>query len=175
MLSNERVKEAETNVKSYLADGLIKKEKFRSIIFETYIRNHRESSLIAKKLFDENLSNLWVVVIGYYSMFYIANALLYKLGYKIGSKVALKVTSDALIVFVRNKLKYSLIEDYELAGSEALTLSDNLLQNYDPERVKRSVFQYESTEEIKTAKAKTSLERAEEFSKEIEKLLMEKK
>ncbi|MBI2107287.1 hypothetical protein HYT57_04865 [Candidatus Woesearchaeota archaeon] len=172
MLSNERIKEAETCVKSYLAEGLLKKEKFRSIVFETYIRNHRESLLIARKLFNENLSNLWVVVISYYSMFYIANAFLYKLGHKVGQKVAHKVTSDALIVFVRNKIKNNLIEDYELASNEALILSDNILQNYDLERIKRSIFQYESTEEIKFAKAKTSLDRAEQFSKEIEKLAM---
>ena len=172
MLSNERIKEAESGVNSYLADGLLKKEKFRSIVFETYLKNHRESLLVARKLFNESLSNLWVVIISYYSMFYVANALLYKLGYKVGSKVAHKVTSDALIVFVRNKLKDHLIEDYELASSEALVMSDNFLQNYDFERVKRSVFQYESTEEIKAAKAKTSLDRAEEFGKEMEKLII---
>ena len=172
MLSNERIKEAESGVNSYLADGLLKKEKFRSIVFETYLKNHRESLLVARKLFNESLSNLWVVIISYYSMFYVANALLYKLGYKVGSKVAHKVTSDALIVFVRNKLKDHLIEDYELASSEALVISDNFLQNYDFERVKRSVFQYESTEEIKAAKAKTSLDRAEEFGKEMEKLII---
>ena len=172
MLSNERIKEAETNVRSYLNEGLIKNEKFRDIVFETYIRNHRESLIIARKLFNENLSNLWIVVISYYSMFYIANALLYKLSYKIGSKVAHKVTSDALIVFVRNKLKDNIIENYELATSEALILSDNILESYDFERMKRSVFQYESTEEIKNNKAKTSLDRAEKFSKEIEKLLI---
>ena len=175
MLSDGRIKEAESGISSYLADGLLKKEKLRDIVFETYIRNHRESLLVARKLFNENLSNLWVVVISYYSMFYIANALLYKLGYKVGSKVAHKVTSDALIVFVRNKLRDQLIEDYELASGEALAISDNFLQNYDFERVKRSAFQYESTEEIKAAKAKTSLNRAEEFSKEIEKLLMGKR
>ncbi len=171
MLSNERIKEAQSCVKTYLSDGLIKKEQFRSIVFDTYLRNHRESLFVARKLLDEKISHLWVVVISYYSMFYLANALLYKLGYKIGSKVAHKVTSDALIVFVRNKLKESLIEDYELANTEALGLSDNLLQNYDLERLKRSIFQYESTEEIKAAKAQISLQRAEEFSKEIEKML----
>lgn len=127
MLSNDRIKEAESSVRSYLADGLLKKEKYRSVVFETYLRNHRESLLIARKLFNENLSNLWVVVISYYSMFYIANAMLYKLGYKVGSKVAHKVASDALIVFVRNKLKDHLIDDYELAINEALTISDNFL------------------------------------------------
>lgn len=169
MLSNEKIQKAESNIKSYLNDGLLKKEQFRQIVFDTYLRNNRESLLSAKKLL--NVSNLWVVVISYYAMFYIANAMLYRQGYKIGSKVAHKVTSDALIVFVRDKLKASLIEDYELAGSEASALTDNLLQEYDYERVKRSVFQYETTEEIKAAKAKTSMERAERFTAEIEKLL----
>ena len=171
MLSKQRVEEAEKNVKSYLQDGLIKKEPFRKIVYDTYMRNHRESLIAARKLLNENVSNLWAVVISYYSMFYIANAILYKSGYKVGSKVAHKVTADALIVFVRKKLKDALIEDYQVATEEALTLSDNLLQNYDYERVKRSIFQYETTEEIKKTKAETSLARAEEFSKEIEKML----
>ncbi|MBI2146890.1 hypothetical protein HYU19_00250 [Candidatus Woesearchaeota archaeon] len=171
MLSNEKLKEAERNIRQYLSEGLIKKEQLRKIVFETYLRNHRESLLVARKLFNEQISPLWVVVISYYSMFYIANALLYKIGYKIGPKVAHKVTSDALIVFVRNKLKDHLIENYEIASTEALIISDNLLQNYNFEKEKRSVFQYESTEEIKMAKAKTSLERAEEFSKEIEQMI----
>ena len=111
MLSKERIKEAENNVNMYLADGIIKKEQVRKIVYDTYMRNHRESLIVANKLHKENLSNLWVVVISYYSMFYIANAILYKLGYKIGDKIAHKVTSDALIVFVRKKLKESLIED----------------------------------------------------------------
>ena len=150
---------------------MLKKERFREIVFKTYLRNHRESLLIARKLFNEKSSNLWVIVISYYSMFYLANALLYKIGYKIGPKVAHKVTADALIVFVKNKLRDNLIEEYELASGEALTLSDNILQGYDLERMKRAVFQYESTEEIKASKAKTSLERAELFSKEVEKMI----
>ncbi len=171
MLSNSRILEAENNVRAYLSGGLLRKEELKGIVFETYKRNHRESLLVARKLFDEKISNLWVVVISYYSMFYLANALLCRLGFKVGSKIAHKVTSDALIVFVRNKLKDSLIEDYELASAEALALSDNLLQNYDYERVKRSVFQYESTEEVKTFKAKTSLERASQFGTEMGKLI----
>ena len=135
------------------------------------MRNHRESLLVAQKLFNEQLSNLWVIVTSYYSMFYLANALLYKLGYKVGSKIAHKVTSDALIIFVRNKLKDNLIEEYEIAASEAMVLSETLLQNYDFERMKRSIFQYESTEEIKQAKAKTSLDRAQHFSVAIEKMV----
>lgn len=104
-------------------------------------------------------------------MFYIANAVLYKKGFKIGSKVAHKVTSDALIVLIRNKLKDSFIESYEVSSNEALALSDNLLKNFNNERLKRSLFQYETTKEIK--QAKTSLRRAKEFSAQMEKLILE--
>lgn len=60
MLSKERVKEAEDNVSMYITDGLIKKEQFRKIVYDTYMRNHRESLIVANKLQKENLSNLWV-------------------------------------------------------------------------------------------------------------------
>ena len=43
----------------------------------------------------------------YYSMFYIANAVLIKKGYKTGDKIAHKVTADALITIIRSKLKLS--------------------------------------------------------------------
>lgn len=171
MLNEERIEEANKNVRRYLDEDLIKKEQFKKVVFDTYMRNHRESLIVANKLYQEDVSSLWTVVISYYSMFYIANAILYKLGYKVGTKIAHKITGDAIIVFVREKLKKSMIEEYEIASNEALMLSDTLLDSYDKEIVKRSTFQYETTEEIKAAKAKTSLKRAEEFSKEIEKLL----
>lgn len=104
-------------------------------------------------------------------MFYIANAVLYKLGYKVGSKIAHKVTADALIVYIKNKLTSNLLEDYEIANEEAMAISDNIMQNFDLERLKRSKFQYETTEEIKQGKAETSLNRAKEFIAEMEKLL----
>ena len=62
-----------------------------------------------------------------------------------------------------------------MASGEALMLTDNLLQSFDNEREKRSIFQYESTEEIKAARAKTSLDRAEEFGVKIELMLIDKK
>ena len=171
MLHEKRIGEANKNMRRYLDEDLIKKEQFKKIIYDTYMRNHRESLIVANKLHKENISSLWTVVASYYSMFYIANAILYKLGYKVGTKIAHKVVADALIVFVREKIKKSLIEEYELASNEALALSDTFLDNYEKEIAKRSDFKSETTEEIKAAKATTSLERAEEFSKEIEKLL----
>jgi uncharacterized protein (UPF0332 family) len=176
MLDEARIKEAQENVKRYLDDGLIWRVKTsRNEILETYERNYKESIELANKVFEENLSNLWVVVISYYSMFYIANAVLYKIGHKVGSKVSHKVTADALIVFVRNKLKKSFLEDYEKAEDEALGIigrkADEIISSYDKEMAKRSVFQYETTEDIKRAKAETSLERAGNFIFEMKKLL----
>jgi len=176
MLNEKRLKEAESNVKGYLEDGLIWKYKDpRQEILETYQRNYQESLDVAQKLFEQNLSNLWIIVISYYSMYYITNAVLYKIGYKIGSKVSHKVTADALIVFVRNKLKKNLLEDYEQAKEEALEIigrkTDEIIESFDREMEKRSTFQYESTEEIKRTKANTSLERAKRFVFEMKKLL----
>jgi uncharacterized protein (UPF0332 family) len=176
MLDEKRIDEAQKNIKQYIEGNLIwKYEASKKEILETYKRNYQESLDVAKKLFDENLSNLWVIVISYYSMYYIANAILYKIGYKIGSKISHKVTADALIVLVRNKLKKSLLEDYETAKEEALDIigrkADEILSSFDKELEKRSIFQYESTDEIKRAKAKTSLERAKQFVFEMKKLL----
>tara|TARA_Y100000310_G_C20649582_1_gene798601 strand:- start:528 stop:1061 length:534 start_codon:yes stop_codon:yes gene_type:complete len=176
MLNEKRVKEAEGNIKRYLEDGLLWKFKMsRNEVMETYQRNYKESLDVAQKIFDQNLSNLWVIVISYYSMYYIANAVLYKIGYKIGSKVSHKVTADALIVFVRNKLKKEFLEEYEEAKEEAMEIigrkTDEIIESFDQELEKRSVFQYESTEEIKRAKANTSLDRAKRFIFEMKKLL----
>ncbi|MBI2135528.1 HEPN domain-containing protein [Candidatus Woesearchaeota archaeon] len=171
MLSNERINEAKANITRYLDERLIAKQAFNKIVYDTYVRNYKESLELAENTFTNKMSNLWVIVISYYSMFYIANAVLYKLGYKVGSKIAHKVTADALIVYIKNKLTSNLLEDYEIANEEAMAISDNIMQNFDLERLKRSKFQYETTEEIKQGKAETSLNRAKEFIAEMEKLL----
>ncbi len=73
-------------------------------------------------------------------MFYSANTLLYKLGYKVRSRISHKVTADALIVFARNKIRQSLIKDYEDVRDEALAVmkSEELIEYFDYERKKRS-------------------------------------
>lgn len=177
MLSKERIKEATENVKVYLEENLIKRiEKFDGNIFSIFKKNSEESLMVADMLFKERLSYLWVIVASYYAMFYMANAVLYKSGYKIGHKIPHKVTSDSLIVFVRDKLRKSILEDFEEAKDEALELAsiraDEALETFDYERVKRSRFQYEMTESVKMAKAKTSLDRSKRFIFEMEKLLV---
>ncbi len=173
MLSEKRIKEAEANVISYLNEGLLKKSEFKINVFNILRKNSRESLNVANFLYENKKSSLWIIVTSYYSMFYLANALLYNLGYKVGEKIAHKVTTDALIVFARNKLKQSLIESYESIRDEALATikSDELIEYLDFERKKRSFIQYNTPEEVKISKVETSLGRAKEFMLQISKLL----
>ncbi|HLD33240.1 MAG TPA: hypothetical protein VJB66_00845, partial [Candidatus Nanoarchaeia archaeon] len=117
---------------------------------------------------------LWIIVSAYYAMYYIANAVLYKQSYKVGEKISHKVTADALIVFVRHKLKKSLLENYEEAQQQALAgiKADELIEKFNFEREKRSFVQYEMKEAEIHSKASTSLQRAKEFMFEMKKLLV---
>jgi len=173
MLNEKRIKEAETNVRSYLNEGLLTKTEFIPNVFNILKNNAQESLNVANFLYKNKKSSLWIIVTSYYSMFYLANALLYKLGYKVGSKISHKVTADALIVFARTKIKQSLIESYEDIRDEALASmkSEELIEYFDYERKKRSFIQYDTPETIKISKVKTSLERAREFILQISKLL----
>ena len=176
MLSKERIKEAETNVSSYLRDGLLKKSIANEKIIDILLKDGKESLIIAEESHQKNSSKLWVIVISYYAMFYYANAVLLKIGYKIGDKIVHKVTADALVVYVRGKLKESLIEEYEEIEEEALNIAgvkaDSLIESFDFEKGKRGRIQYHTEEIEKESKALTSLQRAKEFTKEMEKLLL---
>lgn len=177
MLGEKRIREAEANVRNYQDEGLLRKvSKIDQNILRVLKKNSEESLRTADVLFTGEYSHLWVIVCSYYAMYYIANAALYTMGYKVGHKISHKVTSDALIVFVRNMLKESLLEEFEAARDEALEIAslraNELIETFDLERLKRSRFQYEMTEDIKRNKAGTSLERAKRFVFEMEKLLV---
>ena len=174
MLTDKRIKEAQSNFNLYLQDGLVsKKKEFEQRIFNILENNANESLKIAEMLFANQDSRLWTIVTSYYSMYYIANAVLYKMGYKVGEKIPHKVTADCLIALVRGKLKASLLEQYEEMQQDALAgiKADEIIQSFDYERKKRSIFQYETSEEAKQEKAKASLERAKEFMNEMKKLI----
>src|SRR3989344_417091 len=173
MLDENRIKEAERNVKSYIEDGLLKEEQLNKKIYGIIVRNAQESLDVADFLRQNDKSDLWIIVSAYYSMYYIANAVLYKQGYKVGEKISHKVTADALIVFVRHKLKKSLLENYEEAQQQALAgiKADELIEKFNFEREKRSFVQYEMKEAEIHSKATTSLQRAKEFTFEMKKLL----
>ncbi len=141
-----------------------------------YTKNADLSLNLAEECMNSSLKPyVWVVVISYYSMFYIANAVLLELGYKTGDKIVHKVTNDALIVLVMDKLKKGLLEEYEIAKEDALEIasikSDEIIESYGLEMSKRSRFQYDMTESIQEQKANTSLKRARQFILEMKKLL----
>ena len=172
----ERKKEAQRNFAQYLQDGLIKKEK-NETAKAMYAKNADLSLNLAEECMNSSLKPyIWVVVISYYSMFYIANAVLLELGYKTGDKVAHKVTNDALIVLVMDKIKKGLLEEYENAKEDALEIasirSDEIIAFYGLEMDKRSRFQYDMTESIQEQKANTSLKRAKQFMLEMKKLII---
>jgi uncharacterized protein (UPF0332 family) len=176
MPDTKRIKEAESNVRSYLEDGLLKKVVMDKQVQDVLLRNAKESIRAAEEISQKNISDLWVIVCSYYSMFYYANAVLLKFGYKVGEKIVHKVTSDALVVYVRNKLKKNILEEYEETKEEALNLAgikaDALIESFDLEKDKRGRIQYRTDETVKKSKAITSLQRAKEFAREMEKLLV---
>jgi len=172
-MDEKRIKIAENKFKNYLRDDLIKKEDFQDIVYQTYLRNATESLNVANELQKNKTSYLWVVVSSYYSMFYIASAYLYKKGYKAGQEIVHQVINEALIVLSKNDLEKHFLEEYEEEKEKALAASENLLKDYEFEKVKRARFQYETTEAIKEAKAQTSLERAKKFIAVMRQLLGE--
>jgi uncharacterized protein (UPF0332 family) len=177
MIDEKIKKEAKNNFNNYLTEGLIKKEKNDTAKL-MYIKNAE----ISLKLAQENIKSTlkpfrWVIVQSYYSMFYIANAVLLEIGYKTGSKIVHKVTSDALIVLIMDKMRDGLLEEYEELKENALEIasikSENIISSFSMEKNKRSKFQYNVTESIQEKKANTSLIRAKEFLFEMKKLISE--
>src|SRR3989339_1731225 len=112
MIDEKRKKQASLNFRNYLQERLLKKET-NILAKNRYIENSQLSLNTATDLMKSPLKPyLWIIVISYYSMFYIANAVLLHYGYKIQERIAHKVASDALIVLVLDKLRKELIEDY---------------------------------------------------------------
>lgn len=173
MIDEKRIKEAEINVNNYLREGILKKSK-DDLALSIYLKNAKDS-LKAAKIMNDNSIFLWTIVSSYYSMFYISNAVLLKLGYKIGDKIVHKVTADSLIILAKNKLKSKYLEDYDEAKEEALRIaeikSDEMIEAFDIERKKRSFIQYQTSQEDISKKAKISFKRAQEFLFEMESLL----
>ena len=175
MIDKKKIDEAKRNFDSYLKEGLLKREKNETAL-DTYLKNSDLSLKVAQKLMEDEIKPyLWVIVCSYYSMFYIANAVLLTLGYKTSDKIVHKVTSDTLIVLVLDRLKKELLEEYEKIRDDALEIAsskaEDIIKSYDFEMDKRSRFQYQMSEEVKEQKAKTSLERAKEFVFEMKKML----
>ncbi len=76
------IKQSESRVREFLDKGMIVQGTVAPIIVRTYKDNALESLSSAQLL--KSHSSLWTIVASYYSMFYIANAVLCKLGFKVG-------------------------------------------------------------------------------------------
>lgn len=194
MLDEKRLAEIQRRVGRYLKEGAIVKEtKGKFVPF--FLNNSKNSLESAKLLFEASVNEklkkelglsgyngfLWVINASYYSMFYMARALLESEGIKIKAEFSIHaMTFDALVHFfyANGKLGRRLVEDLANAGEEASAIlgmekARELMDDYLQEKIKRAKFTYELGEVALEAKAMTSLGRAKRFNEEIRKLLGE--
>lgn len=190
MLDDKKLEEIKKEVARLRNEGEIIKDEKNKELVDFYLNNSLISLNTAKilgKISSEDsfktkfdfISNdfesyLWIINSSYYSMFYIAGALLSKLGLKIKSELGIhKKTFFALVYYfyLSGKMAKQYIEDFEEAQGEsqkllAQTKVKDLMLKYDSEMNKRSEFTYNIGIEAKKAKAETSLNRAIEFYNE---------
>lgn len=192
MIDDKKLKEAEARAKQYLRSGAIKTNGSKAFV-GFFTKNSTETLEVANALYTLStneekqkiigLTNfngfLWVVNASYYSMFYMARALLENSGIQIKSEQSIHaITFDAVIYFfyITGKLKKNLIEHFIEANEEAAELlgqekANQLISDYFNEKGKRGTFTYEMGALVMKNKAKTSLERANNFNKEINRIL----
>lgn len=192
MLDDKKLKEVQSRVKNYISDGIIKTKGKKEFV-DFFFNNARNSLNSANALFDlstdKNMQEktgyndfdglLWVINASYYSMFYMARALLENEGIKIRSDLSIHArTFDAVVYFfyLTGKLQKKFVEDFVEAKEEAAELlgkqkADKLIEEYFFEKGKRSTFTYETGTTVIQSKAQTSLERARRFNNEIRKMI----
>ncbi len=192
MLDNKKFQEIEARIKKFILEGIVK-SKEPSKNTEFFLENAANSLLSAKLLLDVSINTelqeatgylkfngyLWSINASYYSMFYMVRALLEKNGIKLKSELsihALAFDSFVYYFYLNNKLEKNFVEQFIDAKEESAEIlgketADELITNYFHEKQKRAKITYEIGEIALQNKAKTSVERAEQFNKEIKKLL----
>lgn len=195
MLGNKKLKEAESRVKHYLREGIIKTRGTKEDV-HFFLVNAKNSLQSAKLLLEVSGSEelqertghlgfngyLWVINASYYSMFYMARALLDNAGIKLKSDFSIHtLTFDALVYYfyLTGKLQKRLIGIFVEAKEDAAELlgketADELIVTYFYEKRKRGRLTYETGELAMQNKAKTSVERADKFNKELKRTIEEK-
>jgi uncharacterized protein (UPF0332 family) len=169
---NEELKQAGDDYNQALLGKQIEKDNKHSVFAPAYA-NFAENSLAtagilydlskddtkraAMKVEDSYNGYMWVVVSAYFSMFYMASALLAKKGIKIGRVDTHKyVKSSFLHVYIANHfLENALGIEY----MEAKKLAEDLMA----ERKNRSKYQYNVGNKALEADAELSLKRARNF------------
>jgi len=192
MIDEKKLRETESRVKQFINEGIIKsKEKPEHVDF--FIKNADDSIDSAKALFELSTNHqkqeslgftsfnglLWVVNASYYSMFYMARALLENSGIKIKADLSIHaVTFDAVIYYfyLTGKLQKEFLEDFIEAKEDAAEIlgkqkADELMEEYFFEKKKRCTFTYDMGTVLVQSKAKTSLERAQRFRRELKKII----
>jgi len=88
MLDKDRIKKAESNVKVYLSDGKLKRIRHKEPrVKNILVQNSRESLKVAEILFKNDYSYLWTIVCSYYSMYYIAKAIIYEYNFEVKHQI----------------------------------------------------------------------------------------
>ena len=192
MLDEKKLKESENRVKQFIMEEVIKsKNKPEQVDF--FLKNADDSIDSAKALFELSIDPekqesfgftnfnglLWVVNASYYSMFYMARALLENQGIKIKTDLSIhSITFDAVIYYfyLTGKLQKEFLEDFIEAKEDAAEIlgkqkADELMEDYFFEKNKRSSFTYNMGVVLVKSKAKTSLERAQKFRNELKKII----
>ncbi len=192
MLDNKQLEQIKKRVTSYIQERVITKESSGKFVpfFMTNAKNSLDTARLVftvstkKELqttvgFSNFNGFLWVINASYYSMFYMARALLEN------SKITLKtdlsvhsVTFDAFVYYfyLTGKLEKRLIDDFADAEQEASALlgkekAKALIDNYFYEKGKRADFTYELGFVALQHKAETSLQRATHFNEEMRKII----
>ncbi len=192
MLDEKFVNISKKKVETFLKEGIIRREKEKKFI-QFFLNNAKNSLEAAKVLFETSTNNklksnlglvdfngfLWVINTSYYSMFYMARALLESIGVKIKTELSIhSVTFDALVYYfyLSGKLQRGFVEDFAEAKEEAAELlgkekAKELIEDYFYEKRKRAVFTYDVGTIAMQNKAQTSLERAKKFNENLRKMI----
>ncbi|MFW5983158.1 MAG: hypothetical protein ACOCQ4_01560 [bacterium] len=159
-------------------DQIVKPEKG---VKDFFLKKAKNSFAIAKFLFqqEELDTSMWVINAAYYSMFFAATSYLAAMGKKIKSEIGIHMhTYHALIYYGSKKIEEKILEDYRKNYENAHELlqiayekTNDLIDSYRFELNKRKIFTYHMGEEAEKSKAKTSLDRAQNFILLAEKLL----
>jgi len=191
MLDEKKINESRKRAEKLIKEGIIFKDKPRFVEF--FLVNSRNSLDSAKLLFDvsadEKLKKdlgflrfdgfLWVINASYYSMFYLARALLESKGINVKTDLSIhSAVFDALVYYfyLTGRIEKKFIEEFNEAGLEASEVlgkekAKSLMDSYSNEKEKRGRFTYEMGEIAMKNKAQTSLERAKMFREEIRKMI----
>lgn len=192
MLDEKRIEQIESRIKNFLSEGTLQRTQNIEYV-DFFLENARKSLQSANLLRDATTKkelqeayglgnfdgSLWIINSSYYSMFYIARALLANEGIKLKGDLSIHlVTFDALVYFfyLTGKLQRQFIEDFAEAKDEAAEIlgrekAKGLIEDYYYERKKRGDFTYEMGLTAMLNKAQTSLERARRFNEEIRKII----